>query len=178
MTWASFGIQALGFIGVLFFLISYQVRANRRLFLLQTLGCLTFCIQFALLGAFSGCLSLMINITRNTMLIGYERSKIVRWKGWVAVFSVLCIVSTVFTWNGLISLLPLLGTIITTAACWTNNAKNIRIANLCSNSPCMLLYDIFIHSWGGVLNESITIMSIIISIHRFGWDALNKSKGG
>ncbi|MCD8086989.1 MAG: YgjV family protein [Oscillospiraceae bacterium] len=93
-------------------------------------------------------------------------------------FSVLCIVSTVFTWNGLISLLPLLGTIITTAACWTNNAKNIRIANLCSNSPCMLLYDIFIHSWGGVLNESITIMSIIISIHRFGWDALNKSKGG
>ncbi len=53
MTWASLGIQALGFIGVLFFLISYQVRANRWLFLLQTLGCLTFCIQFALLGGYN-----------------------------------------------------------------------------------------------------------------------------
>ncbi|MCD8116098.1 MAG: YgjV family protein [Oscillospiraceae bacterium] len=169
-------IQALGFIGVLFFLISYQVRSNRRLFLLQTLGCLTFCIQFALLGALSGCLSLLINIARNTMLIGYERFKLVRWKGWVVVFSVLCIVSTIYTWNGLISLLPLLGTIITTAACWTNNAKNIRIANLCSNSPCMLLYDIFVHSWGGALNEIITIASIIISIRRFGLDSLNENK--
>ncbi|MCD8036370.1 MAG: YgjV family protein [Clostridiales bacterium] len=165
--------QILGFIGVLFFLISYQVKSNRKLFLMQTLGCLTFCIQFALFGAFSGCLSLIINMVRNTMLMKYETAKVVRWKGWVFIFSALCIVSAIFTWDGIISLLPLIGTILTTAACWTNNARKIRLANLCVNSPCMLIYDIFIHSWGGVLNESITIVSIIISIFRFGWSNLD-----
>lgn len=49
-------IQMIGFAGVLFFLASYQVRSNRLLFALQTLGCLTFCLQFALLGAYSGLL--------------------------------------------------------------------------------------------------------------------------
>ena len=40
-------------------------------------------------------------------------------------------------------------------------------------SPCTLLYDVLIHSWGGVLSESITLISIIVSIIRFGWKNLN-----
>lgn len=40
----------------------------------------------------------------------------------------------------------------------------------------MLLYDVMVKSWGGVLNESITIVSIIISIARFGWKSLDGDK--
>ena len=59
------------------------------------------------------------------------------------------------------------------AGYWTNNARNIRIANLAVNSPCMLLYDVLVKSWGGALNEAVTLVSIIISIIRFGWKALD-----
>jgi len=37
-SWHDILIQAIGFLGVLFFFISYQVKDNRRLFIIQTLG--------------------------------------------------------------------------------------------------------------------------------------------
>ena len=37
-----------------------------------------------------------------------------------------------------------------------------------------LLYDLIIHSWGGALSESITIISILVSIFRFGWKNLGE----
>lgn len=169
-------IQIIGFAGVLFFLASYQVRSNRLLFTLQTLGCLTFCLQFALLGAYSGCLSLLVNIVRNIMLTKYNDSPLVRWRGWVAVFSVLCLVIAFLTWNGPASLLPAVGTAAGTAAYWTNNARRIRVVNLCVVCPCSLLYDGIVRSWGGILSESITIAAIVVSIIRFGWAALDGDK--
>ncbi|MGI6003687.1 MAG: YgjV family protein [Lachnospiraceae bacterium] len=175
-SWHDILIQAIGFLGVLFFFISYQVKDNRRLFIIQTLGCLTFSLQFALLGAFGGCLSLFINITRNIMLTKYDECKAIRWKGWIAVFAALSIVSALFTWDGWISILPVVGTVSGTIGCWTNNAGKIRAVNLCVNSPGMMLYDVLVGSWGGVLNEGMTMLSIIISIARFGWKSLDSSK--
>ena len=166
-------IQLIGFAGVLFFLVSYQVRSNRRLFILQTLGCLTFCVQFTLLGAYSGCLSLLVNIARNTMLTKYQDCKVIRWKGWAAVFSALSLAFALLTWNGPASLLPAVGTSAGTIACWTNNARTIRVVNLTLGCPCALVYDALAGSWAGVLNESLTIAAILISIFRFGWAALD-----
>lgn len=166
-------VQGIGFIGVALFLISYQVKSNRSLFIFQTLGCVMFGVQFLLLGAYSGCLSLVINITRNTLLTKYNESKLIRWRGWVAVFSIAAALVTLYTWNGLISLLPLMGTVAGTVAYWTNSARKIRLANLVANAPCMFVYDLLVRSWGGVINESITIISIVVSIIRFGWAAMD-----
>lgn len=170
--WSAF-IQVMGFAGVLFFLASYQVRSNKGLFLLQTLGCLTFCVQFALLGAYSGCLSLLVNITRNTMLTRYQEYRLIRWKGWAAIFSALSLAFALLTWNGPASLLPAAGTIAGTIACWTNNARTIRVVNLTVACPTALVYDVLVRSWGGVLNESLAMAAILVSIFRFGWAALD-----
>ena len=121
-------VQAIGFLGLLFFFISFQVKTNKRFFVMQTLGCLTFSLQFALLGAFSGPLSLLVNITRNAMLTKYNESALVRWKGWIAVFSALSLAAALLTWSGPISLLPVATTVAGTIGYWTNNARNIRIA--------------------------------------------------
>ncbi len=166
-------VQIIGFVGLLFFFVSFQVKSNKKLFVMQTLGCLCFSAQFALLGAFSGSLSVLINIIRNAMLTRYNSSALVRWKGWIVVFSAATTLVALLTWSGPISLLPVAGTIAGTLGYWTNNAKKIRIANLAVNAPCMLVYDALVHSWGGVVNECITIASIVISIVRFGWSALD-----
>ncbi len=42
-------IQGIGFFGVALFILSYQIRSNRALFLCQLLGCLVFCVQFFLM---------------------------------------------------------------------------------------------------------------------------------
>lgn len=169
----GFFTQLLGFLGAALFFASYQAKSNKRLFVLQTVGCLAFCVQFALLGAYSGCLSLLINLVRNLMLTKYNESALIRWKGWALLFSAASVASATLTWEGWISLLPVIGTVSGAVSCWTNNARTIRVANLTLNAPFMLVYDLLVRSWGGALNESVTILSIVISIFRFGWDALD-----
>ncbi|MGN0659200.1 MAG: YgjV family protein [Emergencia sp.] len=165
-------VQGIGFAGVIFFVASYQIRSNRALFLCQTIGNLMFCIQFFFLDAVSGCLSLTLNILRNILLIKYNDWAWVRWKGWMWVFLAACAAVLFLTWSGPVSLLPFAAMTGSMIGYFTRNAQKIRLANLVCISPCWLLYDILVHSWGGILSETFTLTSILLSICRYGWKAM------
>lgn len=167
-------IQAIGFLGVLFFIISYQIKSNKALYVFQCLGSLMFCLQFFMMDQFSGSFSLIVIIIRNLMLTGYAKQKWIRWKGWLWIFSAICLLILIMTWKGPISLLPFAALTVSTILYWTNNAQKIRLANLACASPAWLIYDFMIGSWGGMLNECITLCSIIVSIYRYGWKAMGK----
>ena len=68
-------VQAIGFLGVALFIISYQIRSNRALFLCQLMGCIVFCVQFFLMGAYTGAISLIVNIASKVpqVLGGHEQ---------------------------------------------------------------------------------------------------------
>lgn len=169
-------IQGIGFLGVALFIISYQIRSNRALFLCQLMGCIVFCIQFFLMGAYTGAISLIINIARNLLLLKSNDWKWAKSQVTLAVIIVLLLVMTIYTWAGWISVLPFASVAVTSIGYWTQNAQKIRLSQL-FGSPCTLLYDILVHSWGGAVNEAIAILSIIISIIRFGWRNLGKETG-
>ena len=78
---------------------------------------------------------------------------------------------TVFTWAGWISLLPFASVAVTTVGYWTHNAQKIRLSQL-FGSPCTLAYDLIVRTWGGAISEAIAIISILVSIYRFGWKNL------
>lgn len=165
-------VQGIGFVAVAFFILSYQMKSNRLLFLFQLIGCSIFVIQFGMLGAYTGALGLLINILRNVLLLKANNWTWVRNKLTMIGIIVLLAGFTVWTWDGLVSLLPFFSVGVTTVGYWTDNAQKIRLSQL-MGSPCTLLYDILVHSWGGALSESITLVSIIVSIIRFGWNSLN-----
>jgi hypothetical protein len=171
-------IQGIGFIGVLFFIISYQIKSNKALFLCQGMGSAMFCLQFLLLGAYTGCVSLAVIILRNGLLMKYNEWSFVRSRVWVPVFSAIALAIMIITWKDWTSVLPFISMVAGTTAYWTNSARNIRLANLVLCCPCWVLYDIIIGSLGGILNESITIASILISIYRFGWKNLGSEEFG
>lgn len=168
----GFLAQAIGFLAVAAFIVSYQVKSNRKLFFFQMIGCLLFCIQFFLLGAASGCLSLGVNLLRSALLLQYSRWTWVRWRGLAVIFCAIYGIILAAAWAGPVSLLAFFASAVSTLGYWHNNARTIRLANLFCASPCWLLYDICVHSWGGVVNEAITIASILLSAARFGWKAL------
>jgi hypothetical protein len=166
-------IQVMGFAGVAFFIASYQMRSNRKLFLFQLTGCLVFIVQFSLLGAYTGALSLMVNVIRNLLLLKIEEWKWVKSKLTMVAIIALLVLVTAITWAGPLSILPLISVGVTTIGYWTNNAQKIRLSQMVG-SPFTLVYDALIHSWGGALNESIALLSILISIFRFGWHNLGE----
>ena len=171
-------IQGIGFVGVLFFILSYQIKSNKMLFLMQLLGTATFCCQFLLLGATSGAANLIGIIVRNALLMKYRDWAWIRSKWTEIVFLIFFTIAFIATWQGPISLLPYAAVVGTTIAYWTDNAQKIRLGNLVCGSPCWLVYDALIGSWAGVLNESITLGSILVSIWRYGWKAMGRSDSG
>lgn len=171
-------IQGIGFIGVIFYIASYQVKSNKRLYIYQLLGSLSFMVQFLLLGGITGCFGLMITILRNFLLARSDRWTWVRGKAAAAAIIALSTAVTVYTWDSWLNLLPWLAVVGSTLGYWTNNARTIRLSNLICASPCWLLYDILLGSIGGVVNEAITLCSILISIYRYGWKALADNQFG
>ena len=169
-------IQGIGFVGAVLFIISYQIRSNRALFLCQLTGCVVFCAQFFLMGAYTGAIGLIINIARNLLLLKSNDWKWAKGQFPLAVIIVLLLVMTIYTWTGWISILPFASVAVTSIGYWTQNAQKIRLSQL-FGSPCTLLYDILVHSWGGAISETIAFLSIIISIIRFGWGNLGKESG-
>ncbi len=170
---SDLAIQAIGFVGVAFFIASYQIKSNKALFLCQMIGCLVFCVQFFIMGAFTGAISLIINIIRNLLLVKRADWKWVDRKSTMLVILALLTATTIYTWDGIISLLPFILVAVTTIGYWSNNAQKIRLSQFIG-SPCVLLYDALVGSWGGVLNETITLVSIIISVIRFGWKNMGR----
>lgn len=169
-------VQAIGFLGVALFIVSYQIRSNRALFLCQLVGCIVFCVQFFLMGAYTGAISLIVNIARNLLLIKSNDWKWAKSQVTLAAIILLLLVMTICTWAGWISILPFVSVAVTSIGYWTQNAQKIRLSQL-FGSPCTLLYDILVHTWGGAVCEAITILSIIISIVRFGWRNLGEESG-
>ena len=164
-------VQGIGFIGVALFIVSYQIKSNRALFLCQMLGCIVFCIQFFIMGAYTGAISLIVNIIRNVLLLKSNVWKWAKSKNTLYFILLLLTLMTAYTWAGWISLLPFVSVAVTTIGYWTHNAQKIRLSQLVG-SPCTLTYDLIIRSWGGAMSEGIAIVSILISIYRFGWKNL------
>ena len=175
---SDFIIQGIGFLGLVFFVVSYQIRSNRALFLCQLLGCIVFSIQLYLLSAYTGAIGLLINILRNLLLLKINDWQWVKSKLTLSAILVLLLAMTIYTWAGWISLLPLASVGITTIGYWTNNAQKIRLSNLVCASPAWVIYDIFVGSIGGVLSESITIISILVSVYRYGWKNMGDPEFG
>ncbi len=169
-------IQAIGFAGMLFYVISYQVKSNKLLFIWQMIGSATFILQMFLLGGISGCFGLVLIVVRNLLLSQEERWHWVR-SWWIAAAIITAsAVSTYISWSGWISILPWLAVASSTICYWTFNARNIRLSNLFVASPAWIIYDICVWTIAGILSESFTMISILVSIYRYGWKSLGENR--
>ena len=165
--------QLIGFISTALFLLSFQFKQNKQLFALQ-LGSFSFYIlHYFLIGALSGCIAMAISTARSVVMYFFNDKKWAAWKGWLWIFLALYIANGIYTWDGPISLLPQCGSIAVMFAYWSRNPQKIRLANLVLGSPTWLIYDIYTRSIAGSISESLCMLSIIISIIRFGWKALD-----
>ena len=66
--------------------------------------------------------------------------------------------------------------IATTIAGYTHNPRKLRVAGMFINSPLWIVYDVATGSLAGVMDELVTEISMIVSILRFGWKALDRAE--
>ena len=157
--------HALGFISVGLFFYSYQRTQKRKIMIIQTVATALSCIQYLLIGAFSGFALNIVCIIRNFAF--YYRDKKHGTDLTSPVLFALCMaVVSVFSWEGIHSLLITAGLVVNTVCMGIFDAKNFRKTILISSS-LILIYNIFAFSYSGILSESISLISVIIGIIRY-----------
>ena len=163
--------QVLGILGTIFAFVSFQLKENKKFFMLQALSGCMFALNFLLLGAYTGCLLNFINIFRGAVMAGGKKTYKVPW---LIAIQALYIIATVFTYTNIFSLIALIAQLVGTFAMWSRNGKTIRFLQLFCVSPMWLIHNIFVFSIGGIICEVFNLGSIIVSLIRFGKSGFEK----
>ena len=164
--------QIVGLVGIVCSLLSFQQKERKRVMLFQMTASALFCIQLFMVGAITGGCVDSISFVRTAIFSQNDK----KWASspiWLGVFIVAMIVTGIFTWQNAWSILPIIGSILSTIALWMKKSGHIRIISLFVG-PCWLIYNLVHGAYTGALNEVLAMTSIVIGIVRH--DLGKKSK--
>jgi len=157
--------QILGAVAVICGFVSYQMRTQKQLLVVNTITCAVFCAHYILIGAYSGFALNFLCIFRNFGYF-YRNKKHPDSKVIPIVFTVTMLIVGILSWHAWYSVLSVIGLVVNTWYMSASNPQTVRKSILYS-SPLVLLYDVFVLSLGGIVYESVAIISAIIGIIRF-----------
>ena len=148
-----------------FLAITYALKERKKILICSFLAVAANAIAFMFLSAWSGFLMSFVAMTRNVIFLFKDKNKKdkIDYVDWIilAVLYAISIVSAIFTYEGLYSLLSVAGTMIYTFAIWQKNPKLYKLLSIPS-SVLWVIYNIFVFSIFGAVLESILVVCEVI----------------
>ncbi len=157
--------NVIGITALIFFFLSYQVRDKKKLLYMQIAATVLTCLQYLLVGAYSGFALNVVCLARNIVYYFKEKKNITS-PALPIVFAVLMAVVSIFSWDGYFSLFIISALIMNTLALGFLKADGVRKSVLVT-SPLVIVYNAVTGAYSGVLNESVVIVSSVIGLIRF-----------
>ena len=157
--------QILGFVAVILGFISYQVKTDKQLLFVHLLTCAVFSVNYYLLGAIPAAILNGVGVIRNIVYYNKDKS-FYKPRLFPILFAVIMLILGIYSSNGIHSVLIVGGLVINTLCLSFRNPQNVRKSVLFT-CAMVLIYDIIEHSIGGVIYESVAIISAIIGLIRF-----------
>jgi len=166
-------IQGIGYLALLFVLLSFQKSKRVHILLLMLVGLILFVIHYCLLTAWTG--ALMNVVEAGVVFVSYkkETQAWAKKKVWLYVFALLYIVAGIITAKSPVDFLPIIAQIFGAIAVWQTNPKTIRFLMLAPR-PLWFIYNFTVGSYAGMTGEILILTSVLIGILRF--DILKQKK--
>ena len=156
--------QLVGVVGIAFSLLSFQCSKRKHIMVVQKMASLSFSAQLFMVGAVTGgCLDL-ISFVR-TLVFANNSKGWAKSKWWLYGFVGVMIATGILTWKDGWSILPIVGSILSTVALWMRKEKHIRLVSL-AVGPCWLVYNLVQGAYSGALSEVFAMTSIVIGLIR------------
>lgn len=153
--------QILG-IGAMVSLFMIYQQKTRKGILISKLSADAFWVaHYLCLGGYAGLIPNAVGIFRELIFMHRKNKK---WAGliiWPIIFVIINWVLGFRTFNSWFNILPIAGSTCVTIALWIDNPRLTKAICL-PVSVCFMIYDFFIGSYIGIVNEAIGITSIII----------------
>ena len=164
MTFFEIAGHVVGSIGVLLTFVSYQMHDKRKLIFIQTLATLRMSLQYILIGALSGCFLNIVCIVRNVFFYNRDGGKKFFSYGFYPIlFAVLIAIVSLFSWEGAHTLFLTSALAANTVIMGYSSPQTLRKSVLVTCSM-IIVYNVIEHSYSGIVNESVSIVSALIGI--------------
>ena len=157
-------IQAVGFLGLGFVAIGFQLKTRRSILLCQFFGALSFVVHFLLLGAPTGALINLVGVMRALLFQKYSEAARPQWP--LVLVIGMFILAGIVTWEGVISLLPMFAMIFSSYGFWQRSPRRVRQIVMTS-PPLWCIYNVLSGSIAGTLTELVNFTSMIVGVWRY-----------
>lgn len=151
--------QIFVIIQYIFLIATYQIKSKNKIIIFNIIACFSSAMSFLLLSAFSGCVMSLLGVLRNYLFKDDKEKDINK----LLIIIIMLILFTIFTYDGIFSLMPSIATLLYTLSIWQNNTKVYRIMGL-PIEISWLIYHIHVCSIFGIILESFLLLSVVIGI--------------
>ncbi len=145
-------------------IISICIKDRKKSLNIQALNCLFEAIYAFTIQAFTGAILSLISYIRTHIFIQSEKINKKIYFFILVFFESIIIANCIYTWNGIISILPTIGSIIRTFCLWQNDMRLVRFSGI-TTGIFYGLYYLYYESWFIVFGDILLIMTGIVSIY-------------
>lgn len=159
MNWIA---QLLGVGAMISLFLLYQQKSRKRMLFAKLSADIFWVAHYFCLGGFAGMIPNLVGIFRELVFINRKDKK---WAGiivWPILFVAINWGLGLRTFHSAYNLLPIAASTFVTVSLWIDNPRMTKVISA-PVSLAFLIYDIRVGSYIGVINESVAIVSIILS---------------
>ena len=157
--------QIISFIALVYTCIAIQQNKKARVLIYQIIANILYFLQYFFLDALSGSFISFLGLIRYIVYYQYEKHNKKKSPLVLFIFSTISIIIGIFTYNGIISLIPPITALMYTYATWQNNLKRFRIIAVIV-PICWFVYNFFVGAYVGMIATTIEFASAVIAIYR------------
>ena len=168
--------QIVGLVAVVISFLTYQMKTKRGILAMLSCATVLFCIHYACLGAAVGVVLNIIGIIRNLCYYHHDKP-ILSSKAVPVILALTMGILGIVTWEGYYSAFFVVGLMLNTLAMGYLGPQNLRKSLLLTCS-LIFMYNVFTLSIGGMINETVAIVSAIIGLVRYRKSQPEEEKTG
>ncbi len=157
--------QICGFIILILTVISVQFKTKEKIVMCFVFANIIAAVQYFLLSAFTGAVISVINAIRCIVFYYYKKKEMKPSLIILIIFEMIAIISGIFTWQNIWSLIPIIVTVIYTYGLWQDNVTVIRITTGIAGFG-WAIYNIIVMAYVGAVQEISQLGSSVIAIVR------------
>lgn len=154
--------QVFGVLAMISLFSVYQQKSRKNLLIGKLCADVCWVVHYLSLGGYGAMIPNAVGIFRELVFVRREKSKIANMPFIPVIFILINFTIGMTTFKAPINILPITASAFVTVSLWLRNPRLTKIISV-PVSLTFFIYDLFIGSWIGMINESIAIISIVIS---------------
>lgn len=154
-----------------FLIMTYQSKSRKGILIYNIVALISAGLSYICLSAYSGLAMTIVSIIRNIIFVIDEKKNGVKDKNQakdyiiLAILYIISIILAIFTYNGILSMMSVVATMLYTYSVWQKNTKVYKALGI-PIGVLWIVYNVYIFSIFGIILEVVLAISSIIGYIR------------